>query len=145
MSDRPEHLEAAGASLALAGALSEFPERPEEQAWTPTILYHVAVQLFEAAEAGFGLHYVASLTRISALSVRYPDAAASFRKLRQLSEVWRYQGTPPTNRELDLCWVWARQVAAAVDEPWPEPIGSQPDAAAPPAGELASHADPDEH
>jgi hypothetical protein len=129
VSDRPEHLVAASTSLALAKFLAERPGDPQERAWIPTALYHVAVQLFEAAEATYGLHYVASSSRLAALSVRYPDAAAGFRKLRQLSETWRYQGTPPSDREIGLSWAWAQQVSDIVDERWPTSAAFEPDRA----------------
>ena len=118
MSERPQHEVAARLNAELAEHLKHWTE-PSGHAWLPTLHYYTALQLFEAAEAFFTSHHWSTDERFVAMVSRYPNAAADFRKLRQLSETWRYKGIEPSKNDLRKSSEWAHHVATVIREAWP--------------------------
>ncbi|MGA3056697.1 MAG: hypothetical protein ABSE70_01475 [Candidatus Limnocylindrales bacterium] len=118
MSERPQHEVAARLNAELAERLKNWTQ-PGDHVWLPTLNYYTALQLFEAAEAFLGFHHGRSDDRFIALAARYPAASGDFRKLRQLSETWRYKGLQPSKDDVRKSAAWANHVASVIGEAWP--------------------------
>ena len=118
MSARPVHEAAANASILTARSMLRLnPESP----WVPTIFFYVGVQIVEAALTDSNECGQDHDGRMMAIGARWPAGSGTYRKLKQLSEAWRYRGTPPGRRDVESAERWARDLAAAVGERWPEP------------------------
>lgn len=118
MSDRGIHLAAATASARLLGSLRQTEDH--ERRWIPTVAYYTAVQLVEARLALDNYHPEKAEYRHAAVVSASPPAGVPFRKLKQLSEYWRYRGWAPTDDEIAHATRWATDLAAAIDEAWPD-------------------------
>jgi hypothetical protein len=89
--------------------------------WTPTVIFYCAVQVLYARLADNSLHprnqgdlyaHTADLSRDS-------TGPAGYRKLKTLSESWRYHAARPSAQEIASAWRWAESMVISIGEPWP--------------------------
>lgn len=112
MSSRAVHEAAATLNLSLVDRLAE-------PGWRVTVIYYAAVQKVEACLAEHREHPKRHEDRFNAACSINARVAVPWRKLKQLSEDWRYGGMEPTAEECDLALRWAADMAAAMGEDWP--------------------------
>ena len=114
MSSRAVHEAAAAVNLDLA-------KRLQERGWRVTAIYYAAVQKVEARLADGNDHPGRHEDRFAAALIVAPTIAVPWRKLKQLSEDWRYRGIDPTEQECQDAERWAATIALTCGETWPEP------------------------
>lgn len=121
MPDREQHLTAARMNSQLASELAR-DTHPTKQVWTPTVTFYAGVQVVEAALAMLGEHPRGHPDREAAIASRWPTASVPYKRLRQLSEYWRYYGRTPSNSDIRSAAVWLDALCDAIGEPrLPEP------------------------
>lgn len=116
MSSRPTHETAARANLELLDRISPDHDR----GWYVTILYYAAIQRVEAFLADANGHPRSHDERHRTCSALRPSVGPPWRKLKQLSEDWRYAGLIPELEEVRYAKRWASDMCAAISEPWPD-------------------------
>lgn len=108
------HEAAAATNLALCDRLSTDP------GWLVTVMYYAAIQKIEARLADRNEHPTTpDARRTAGLSIE-SKIGAPWRKLKQLSEDWRYAGLTPSPNECRDAERWAADMAAYIGERWPE-------------------------
>jgi len=116
VSSRAHHEAAAAVNLALAEQLRSTGQ----PGWGVTVIYYAAIQKLECALSDHNEHPKRHEDRHNAGASHWPGIATPWRKLKQLTEDWRYGGLVPTSEECELGRRWAGDMAAAIKEPWPE-------------------------
>lgn len=81
-------------------------------------MYYAAIQKIEARLADRNEHpKTPDQRRTSGLSIE-PKISTPWRKLKQLSEDWRYAGLVPSPGECTEAARWASDMAFHIGEPW---------------------------
>lgn len=71
--------------------------------------------------ADYGIHLTEQGDRLAYAGTYSSDSAgpASYKKLKDLSEAWRYKGDIPNVSYVASAWRWAEALARSMDERWP--------------------------
>ena len=119
MSDRHIHQATAATNYAVGGSLER--QGGDAPCWVPTLIFYAAMHVLDARLADYNLHMKSQGDRHAQCAVYSTDSTgpASYRKLKILSEAWRYKGDIPTSNEISQAWRWAEAMANAIGEPWP--------------------------